>query len=306
MRIPNRFAPLAADANQPDTLNAITQFLTRIWAQLPPDANTFLAYRQADRWKEQPIAGDQMSAARNFIRNHPADEGDLYFCLNGFSTNSRKAEFALNTCLGWCDIDDYDPKTFEPRPNILWETSAGRYQGIWMWGQTLSPEAAEQISRGLLRFGGDKGGWSITKMLRIPGTLNHKPERNRDRVRLLRFDDRPQPVPAFPISRAKSLVSFEAGEFDPTRFEVVEVIKRYRRKVSLFARTLMEAKRQIYPDRSEAIYVIVSELVAAGAEDDQIGCVMLSNPHFLEKHGDDWVMAEREIVTIRAKLGDTK
>jgi hypothetical protein len=68
------------------------------------------------------------------------------------------------------------------------------------------------------------------------------------------------------------------------------------------ARTLMTATRVIYPDRSEAIFVIVSELVVADATDSEIASVLIINPHFVEKHGDNLAMVEREIVCIRSKV----
>ncbi len=303
MSIPSRFTALADVSSARATNAAIVAFLDQVWSSLPQGATTYMASRQNARWIEHPITGDRRYAVREFIEEHSPKSGDLYFCPNGFCRSSRKSQFALDTCLAWNDIDDSDPKAFDPRPNILWETSTGRYQGIWFWNRTLPPHTAEQISKGLLRFGGDKGGWSITKYLRVPGTINHKPERKRDPVRLLRFNPRPQPVPNFPISPGKDLTD-ATGELDPSRCESVDVIKRYRRKVSLFARSLMEAQRVIYPDRSEAIYVITSELICAGADNDEIARVLLDNPHFVEKHGANLAMAEREILTIRAKLGD--
>lgn len=305
MSIPSRFTALADETSASESYSAIGTFLHETWSSLPQAATTYMASRQGPRWIEHPITGDRRCAVCKFIEEHPPKVGDLYFCPNGFLGHSRKSQFALDTCLAWCDIDDSDPKAFQPRPNILWETSSGRYQGIWFWNEIVPPDTAEQISKGLLRFGGDKGGWSITKYLRVPGTINHKPDRKRAQVRLVSFNSRPQPVPSFPISQGK-VPSDEIGELDPSRFESTDVIKRYRRKVPLFARSLMDAQRVIYPDRSEAIYVITSYLIGAGAENDEIACVLLDNPHFVEKHGANFAIAAREILTIRAKLGDDR
>jgi len=302
MSIPSRFTALADAKSARANNQAIVGFLVEAWSYLPDTATTFLAFRDGHRWVEHAIRRDRRRIVLEFIEEHPSEIGDLYFCPNGFRGPLRRSQFALDTCLAWSDIDESDPENFKPRPNILWETSAGRYQGIWIWDDILEPHAAEQISKGLLRYGGDKGGWSITKYLRVPGTINNKPERNRDQVRLLRFNRRPQPVPNFPISSGIDFADI-TGALDPSRFESADVIKRYRRKVSLFARSLMEAKRIIYPDRSVAIYVITSELIRAGSENDEIACVLLDNPHFVEKHGANLVITEREILTIRAKLG---
>jgi hypothetical protein len=64
----------------------------------------------------------------------------------------------------------------------------------------------------------------------------------------------------------------------------------------------MEASRVIYPDRSKAIFIMVSDLVTRGASDAEIVAMLLDNPHFLSKHGNDVSMAEREVVHIRAKV----
>lgn len=303
MHVPPSLASLTMTPEHRAYGRAKVGFLRRIWADHDDRAYTFLAARSGKRWIEHSIRGRRKNAIEEFLEEHDPHVWDVYFCPNAFSQPNRKTSSALPTPFAWCDIDDSNPAAFKPSPNILWETSIGRYQGIWCWNEMLPPHTAEQISKGLLRFGGDKGGWSITKYLRVPGTINHKPERNRDQVRLLRFNPSPQPVPDFPISQGNGL-AVSADELDPSRFEIASVVTRYRRKVSLFARSLMEARRVIYPDRSEAIYVIASELICAGADNDEIACVLLDNPHFVEKHGANLAMAEREIFTIRAKLGD--
>jgi hypothetical protein len=120
------------------------------------------------------------------------DEYDQYFCPNTFSQPKRRAEFVCNTSLGWCDIDEADPALFLPQPSLLWRTSRGRTQGIWFWNKTYSSIKATHYSKVLAyRFGGDKGGWSANKLLRLPGSINHKPIYDKPTVRLLSADFTP-------------------------------------------------------------------------------------------------------------------
>ncbi|KUR79066.1 hypothetical protein AQZ49_06540 [Novosphingobium sp. FSW06-99] len=140
-------------------------------------------------------------------------------------------------------------------------------------------------------------------MLRIPGTRNLKPKYDRPWVKLLSFSAAQQRLPTSlaeirPIAPKAAII----GSADLTGLDSKEIIQRYRKHLELRARTLTMATRAIYPDRSDAIFIIVSAFVLAGATDAEIVCVILANPHFLEKHGDNQPMAEREVVTIRAKV----
>ena len=84
--------------------------------------------------------------------------------------------FAYETCYAHVDIDGADPAAFEPPPMLLVETSPGHTQGVWEFATMVEPKVAESVSRHLTRtYGGDANGWSITKFLRCPGSLNHKP-----------------------------------------------------------------------------------------------------------------------------------
>lgn len=69
---------------------------------------------------------------------------------------------AMASRCAWCDIDDADPDAYDPQPNILCETSPGRFQGIWLWRDVSPGDVAEQVSRNIwVKDGGDKGGWSV-------------------------------------------------------------------------------------------------------------------------------------------------
>ena len=143
----------------------------RIWSR-HHDGFAFLAARRDGRWIETgfPIDGDGIE---DFFTNHSFRLCDLYYCPNAFSRKRRLGVFALPTPYAHCDIDAADPAAFDPLPTLLTETSPGRFQGIWEFSKTVEPTQAEAVSRALAQ-NGDRGGWSVTKMLRVPGSFNHK------------------------------------------------------------------------------------------------------------------------------------
>ncbi len=82
----------------------------------------------------------------------------------------------------------------------------------------MSPGAiAEQISRNIwAKDGGDKGGWSVTKMLRLPGTINHKPEYRKPVVTLQAYDPRPQKLSRSILAVTPETTATGAGEIEIT------------------------------------------------------------------------------------------
>jgi hypothetical protein len=302
--MPPRYRPLTTGNTNQRAIMAAVRFCADLW-DYDPDAFTFIATRVGERWRDHAIQGpERATQVARILASHSADKFDIYFCPYAFSDNHRRREFALPARYGHCDIDLADPDGYDPAPNLLWETSPGRFQGIWKWRDTVEAFEAEGYSRAIvMKDGGDKGGWSITKMLRLPGTVNHKPEYDRPIVTLRRVDDRSQTIPAsiaklgnrrkpwLPISRLGS------GD------DAATIMRRYRRKMGLPAGALMTARRVLKGDRSRVLFQIVAGLIRAGAPDADIVTVLLDNPYFLAKCGDDLAKAEAEVERIRARIG---
>jgi RepB DNA-primase N-terminal domain len=178
-----------------DNANQLAHVVRRVWRRHSRGYG-FLAARRDGRWIERafPIDGDGIE---EFFTEYWYRRWDLYFCANGFSRKRRLSLHALPTPFAHCDIDGGDPASFVPSPSILTETSPGRWQGIWEFVDAVEPTQAERVSRHLTRaYGGDPGGWSITKMLRIPGSLNHKDAYDLPLVTVVR--DTGVPIPSWP------------------------------------------------------------------------------------------------------------
>lgn len=102
--------------------------------------------------------------------------GDIYFCPNLFARPRRRKGLVRASCWLYADLDKVEPESdAELSPTIAWESSPGRYQALWHIDKHLPEEQHSMVNRKLTyALGADKGGWDITQVLRVPGTINHK------------------------------------------------------------------------------------------------------------------------------------
>jgi len=101
---------------------------------------------------------------------------DIYFSILSFD-GARRKENALPGNWLWADLDEVNPYEIDLQPTIAWQSSTGRYQALWELNEYVDSEVLEKVNQKLTyKIGADKGGWSVTKVLRIPGTNNYKYE----------------------------------------------------------------------------------------------------------------------------------
>lgn len=287
------------------------KFLKKIWS-VHDQGYVFTATREhaSGQWNDIPFAinDDLEKSLSQHFRQYPRQEYDHYFCPNAFSSKQRRA---TNACMTrWCqvDIDEADVLAFDPQPNILIRTSPNRHQGLWLSSQLLPPKIAEQYSKELAyRYGADKTGWSTTKVLRVPHTINHKPQYQRPRVRLLTCNLKPQARSLFLHDHPEDLAT--VIELQHRKVQTFHdwraVLQRYRKNLHPRVRALIRSKsaHAFERDRSKCIYEIIADLYRVGADFDEIASVLLANPYFVSKHGENTKKAEAEITRIISKLG---
>lgn len=135
----------------------------------------FLPFKeQPNNWHEIP--GIPYAGTLPHL-TEPHGRSDQYFCPVVFSKPHRKKEYALPTNLLWADLDPVEPSTCRLKPSVAWESSPGRYQALWFLTSEVDPEVAASLSKRIAYAdGGDKGGWDLTQVLRLPGTHNFKYE----------------------------------------------------------------------------------------------------------------------------------
>lgn len=133
--------------------------------------------QRAFAWPEE---GPQVLA---YLKEHRGK--DLYFTANQFAEKGRAKSSARAERALWADLDGADPRKGLLRqfaPTIAWETSPGSFQAVWVLeDHDTSSNQVLSDSGGLNQrlnyaVGADKGGWASNKYLRVPGSLNCKPE----------------------------------------------------------------------------------------------------------------------------------
>jgi hypothetical protein len=116
-----------------------------------------------------------------------APEADIYAGCLLRTTRSRKAGTAVGGTVAWADVDgrwtaqrEVDLRRLDGLP--VWQVASG-HQGRHVYVRLgVEPEAPERIEVWNRRIGAlleADAGWSETKVLRLPGTLNHKPRAGR-------------------------------------------------------------------------------------------------------------------------------
>lgn len=161
--------------------------LSRIWGN-DRDGYVFLPYISGDS-KDKKARRSNYHEGRAFewpreraailkhIEVHEHD--DLYFTPATFTDKRRVEQYVDEERTLWADLDEADPREIEDfTPTIAWESSPGRFQGIWILDQprTGASWASKENHRLTVHLGADPSGWDSTQLLRVPGHHNHKPE----------------------------------------------------------------------------------------------------------------------------------
>ncbi|WP_321447322.1 DNA-primase RepB domain-containing protein [uncultured Cohaesibacter sp.] len=295
-------------------IRAQEQFLRRFWdgftmADYPSYGLFSFKHRKTGRFVEEPMLITGLAKSNGLLARYNRWDWDQYFCPNMFSEPKRLKEYARDTRYAWCDVDDANPKIFEPHPSIIWETSLGRSQAIWIWDSKHKPADAEAHSRALTyRHDGDKNGWSVNKLLRIPGSINHKEGRNEHFVGLLHYDETPiseRPKP-FAIKGRNYGAMPEALEFDHEAFDPTDVLKKYQADLDPKARALIRHKCPYEKNRSAQIFHITVALHEVGASLDEIASVVWRSAYFQDRYPDDLGALHVELSRILSKIGGSK
>lgn len=217
------------------------------------------------------------------LSSHPND--DLYF-TPGVFLGKRRIESNLDAerCL-WADLDPSDPNTLgDLRPTIAWESSPGRYQGVWILDTTKEGASwpGNENHRLSLAVNADPSGWDSTQLLRVPGRKNHKPEYveansgpvegillwdNGPRYTWSDFDDLPEVG-----LKSSGDTDFEEGLLKTINRH--EVWGRVRLKVSHQVREYMAARDTTGADRSDVLWQIERDLADAGCTVPEIIAVV--------------------------------
>lgn len=234
------------------------QFLLKVWGlQEPSKGNYFFLatlHAKTKEWKEHffqwPIKESQLE---KFCDDYPKEKYNIYFCNHPFQRPQRKKSFVIGSKLLWADLDETNPKDCAITPQIAWKSSDERYAALWILDKFYDSSTIEQRNKALsYNIGADKGGWDLTQVLRVPGTLNHKYSPV-SRVRTLWFKKDAYNLKKFPESIYKNL-------------DAQGVLLKYKSKIKPSTVRLLTAKRASQGKRSEVIWRLNNEMAEQGLD----------------------------------------
>lgn len=308
----NEFPALMAEgAPEQDVLQDQYDLLCDLWhkpANAGPDKFGNLCFRRKGTTKmidKFVLLREEMRFDR-LLRRFDRRRYDQYFSPNVYARPSRKVGGVLMTRLGWCDVDEADPFTFDPMPSVVWETSPGNTQALWFWDRLHTPVQAQAFSKALAyHFGGDRGGNAPNKLLRLPGSFNHKLGYETPFIPLVHFD--PRPIKARPSlledQDERNAGEPESLEMNPDGYDRLSVWRKYRTKLKVPTGPLLRHDRVQGNDRSRSIFLIVAGLHEVGASLDEIAGAVWTSPYFRDKYGDDRKALKTEVSRIISRVG---
>lgn len=157
----------------------------------------------------------------------------------------------------WADLDEVDPRECKIKPTIAFESSPGRYVGLWI----VDKEIEESINRRLTyHLGADHGGWDLTQVLRVPGTTNYKYS-STPRVRIL-YDDGPS-------YKLRDIVKKLPDEEVRNNLDASEVYDKYQRMLPPWVRRELLVQKVPVGKRSEMIWKLEHALLEAGLSKEE-------------------------------------
>ena len=131
----------------------------------------------------------QQEDASKFIEG--ARSKNVWFGVNLLDAPDRTKPHCLPTNLIWADLDTCHPDILNSQPQVIIESSPDRYQALWKLNENIPAAVAEEYSKRVYskyKINGVDSGWALTKLLRVPFTLNYKYS-STPSVNLLKADD---------------------------------------------------------------------------------------------------------------------
>jgi hypothetical protein len=254
----------------------------------------FLSIKDGDDWEDQPI---RLRKGRVRLPSFNT-EADVYFCPNVFKEPHRKREFALPTVWLHADLDEVDPQGDILAPTAAWETSAGRYQCLWRVTKPLKVKHFEVLNQRLTYLtGADRGGWSVTKVLRVPGSFNHK-RGEPERVTLM-WEEMQDYLPKTVLNLVRDVkvvrqVAVEKLELPDVTADAL--YHKYRRSLPARARQLLRARKTKVGMRSERLWELECLLLNAGVSPEE--CLILVRETVWNKYAGQ----RRELVQLWTEI----
>lgn len=126
----------------------------------------------SDYWFEYP---SQLEDMADFVWSN--EHADVWFSPSLFSQKDRHKESAESLSVAGADADTCDPSNFRTRPDIIVESSPGRWQVYWVT-EEKDPAKLSKLNRRIAQVhkgqGCDPSYINPAKLMRVPDTSNSK------------------------------------------------------------------------------------------------------------------------------------
>ena len=190
------------------------------------------------------------------------DSNDVYFSFTPLIDEQMGRKLS-NATSSWCfgvDIDDA-PIPTEFAPQIVWESSPNKYQGVYIVDHEVPVGKIFKIAKGLSsKFGYDPGSVDAVHLFRMPNSVNHKYPGKPPVGDIILTGDSIAPY------RLRDLEEFEyKEEIKETKFDYSEVKPKEEYQHILDKHPINDSV-----DRSRWHFVIVSELKSEGFSQEEI------------------------------------
>ncbi len=276
--------------------------------------------RYIQRWFH--LDGDNTPDLLLLIGQLAAKYGNVYCSRVLYQQPRRDRALALPTRLLF--LDDAPPGSY----TYTIETSPQSMHAYILLDELISPDQAEQLGRRLAyQHGADQGGWDITQLVRVPGTLNTKAraggqyhehdnkrrwipgtgyqttltKRTGQVYSVADISEATQTTPALPID------ALDPASVAVWRGNLADLLtpdglpKRWKNRDITSWKIL---RGEYHPkSSSEARYIIIASLVLHGYPDDEIAAlgIHLTNFGRMETKGSEWLYRDIARCTRKAR-----
>jgi hypothetical protein len=219
---------------------------------------------------------------------------DVYFTPHGFTRRGKdvgKDDSVELLDVAWVELDDSDipPKTFKPEPSIIVNTSPGRYHLYWLLDRPYAAKDVERINYRLAyghKLKEDKGGWALSKWLRLPGSTSHKRQTPHN-ISVIEYNSQNvYTLPDFDNLEAAPEMLFDTGKIPETP-HIDDLPSREELEASYsFSTELTDLLDRPRPDRSAALWRIYSLCYHLGMTQEE--CFSLVYNSANDKFHQEW------------------
>jgi hypothetical protein len=255
------------------------EFLRKVWGN--HSGWGFIAYKRDDQFITKAYKyPEQLTLLVTEVNNYN-QWADIYFCVHLCKEKKRTKEHALNVNALWLDKDSGPQTDITIPPSILWETSRGRCQALWLLDTPMHPNEAETLNKKIAYgFKGDTGKWALTTYLRFPKSINYKydePFQGTFKI----GEDEPVRYTASAFSGLDNVQTAPVIDLSviPADLPTMEdVIKEFGNRISRIAWELLRATPQPKDDWSTKLWQLNKLLFEAGLPKEAIFVIAENSP----------------------------